>query len=301
MEPFFSVIVPTFNRADCIAKALNSVLTQAFTNFEIIVVDDGSTDDTEAVVATIVDQRLRYFKKENEERSIARNYGIKKAIGQYINFLDSDDFQLPNHLEVAFSVLKKNNFPEVLHLGHQLEDQQGETLLKRNDLSTHSLLNRMVHENVLHGNAIFIQKSVALKNQFINSPLAFISEDWVVWMKLLVRYKVLIDNTITSVVVEHDQRSLKTVDAEKLVACTELIVKHLKEDKKFVSVLGYKANIYFSNQYTFLALILALSGDKKNETWEYLFRALQQDITVLARKRFLASLKHLTKSYFLGF
>lgn len=300
MEPFFSVIVPTYNRAERLVGALESVFSQSYTNFEVIVVDDGSTDDTETIIKNMADQRLRYFKKKNEERSVARNFGIKQAKGKYINFLDSDDYQLSHHLDVAFSTIKKNKQPDILHLGYQLVDRNGNILLKRDNLSAHNLLKKMVHENILHGNAMFIKRNIALEHQFINSPLAFLSEDWYVWMKLLVRYKVLFESTITSVIVEHEQRSLKTIDADKLVACTKLIVEHLREDKKFTNTLGYGANAFFSNQYTFLTLILALSGNKKNETWKYLLKALQHDVTVIVRRRFLASFKHLIKSYFSG-
>lgn len=298
MKPFFSVIVPTYNRAERLVYALKSVLSQTYTHFEVIVVDDGSTDNTELLVANISDQRVRYFKKKNEERSIARNFGIAQAKGSYINFLDSDDFQLPNHLNLASSLIAENDQPDIIHLGYQHVDQNGNILLKRDNLSAQNLLKKMVHENILHGNAMFLKRNIALKHPFINSPLAFLSEDWYVWMTLLVRYNILFDNTITSVIVEHEQRSLKVIDPEKLEGCTQLIVKYLKKDKKFTDILDYRSNVFFSNQYTFLTLILALAGDKKNETWKYLFKALQQDVTVIGRKRFLASFKHLIKSYF---
>lgn len=295
-KPKFSVIIPTYNRAQSLVKAIDSVLKQTFSDFEVIVVDDGSTDNTEGVIASINDQRLHYIKKKNEERSIARNFGVEQAKGEYINFLDSDDYQLSNHLEVAFSVIRNSRRPDIIHLGYQLEDQWGNVLLERVNLKEENLSHRMLHENILHGNAMFIKRTILLEHRFIHSPFAFLSEDWYLWMKLLVRYKIQFDNIITSVVVEHEQRSLKTIDAGKLISCTNLIVGHLKEDKPFFDKLGYGAKVFLANQYTFLTLILALAKEKK-ATWRYLLKALHQDITVITRKRFLASVKHLMKSY----
>jgi len=97
-EPFFSIILPTFNRASYLEKAIGSVLSQTFEDFELIIVDDGSTDNTRTVVENWQDDRLNYFFKQNEERSIARNFGIARAHGRYVNFLDSDDYFYPHHL-----------------------------------------------------------------------------------------------------------------------------------------------------------------------------------------------------------
>jgi glycosyltransferase involved in cell wall biosynthesis len=98
--PFFTVIIPTYNRADLIEVAINSVLQQSFTDFEIIVIDDASQDDTEKVVSKFSDTRIQYIKNErNLERSRTRNKAINLAKGNYITFLDSDDYYLENHLQ----------------------------------------------------------------------------------------------------------------------------------------------------------------------------------------------------------
>ena len=97
--PFFSIIIPTYNRADLIRFTLDSVLTQQDADFEVLVVDDGSQDDTAAVVQPyLADARVRYLPKQNAERGAARNYGLARARGEYALFLDSDDLLHPNHL-----------------------------------------------------------------------------------------------------------------------------------------------------------------------------------------------------------
>lgn len=90
----FSVIIPTFNRAALLREALDSVFAQTFTDFELIVVDDGSTDDTPAVIAGY-GECIRFFRQENGGPGAARNLGIQNASGEYVAFLDSDDVWFP--------------------------------------------------------------------------------------------------------------------------------------------------------------------------------------------------------------
>ena len=100
-----SIILPTFNRADVIKRAIASVQAQTFTDWELIIVDDGSTDDTARVV-TDLDPRIRYFYQENKGVSSARNNALRQSRGQYIAFLDSDDEWLPHFLEITVAFLK---------------------------------------------------------------------------------------------------------------------------------------------------------------------------------------------------
>ncbi|AYG70283.1 glycosyltransferase family 2 protein (plasmid) [Rhizobium sp. CCGE531] len=105
----FSVVVPTYNRASALAATLNSVLLQTCQDFEVIVVDDGSTDDIHAVVHTLNDARVCVLRQENKGASAARNYGIDHARGKYIAFLDSDDFFLEDHLERMTRILESSD------------------------------------------------------------------------------------------------------------------------------------------------------------------------------------------------
>ena len=107
----FSVIVPTFNRAKLLKQTIKSVLKQQYQSWELIIVDDGSTDETKEVVFSFDDPRICYFYQENKERSAARNLGIHQAKGQYICFLDDDDYFLPDHLEIIAQRIKKVGYP----------------------------------------------------------------------------------------------------------------------------------------------------------------------------------------------
>jgi glycosyltransferase involved in cell wall biosynthesis len=107
VTPFFSVVIPAYNRARVLPGAIDSVLRQTDQDFEIIVVDDGSTDDPKAVVEDFHDPRIRYERKENGGGGSARNRGIDLARGRFVAFLDSDDVFLPHHLAAMRRIVER--------------------------------------------------------------------------------------------------------------------------------------------------------------------------------------------------
>jgi glycosyltransferase involved in cell wall biosynthesis len=113
MPPFFSVIITTYNRCNFISIAITSVVKQTFHDWELIIIDDGSVDKTKDVVKPfLTDIRIKYYYQNNQERSIARNNGLEKAKGEYICFLDSDDYYLENHLATFRKYIEQQNFPQ---------------------------------------------------------------------------------------------------------------------------------------------------------------------------------------------
>src|SRR5262247_3087108 len=121
--PLVSVIMPTFNRADTIRRAIRSVQAQTFTDWELIVVDDGSTDNTVALIEGL-DTRLKLIRQENHGTAGARNAGLSASAGSYIAFLDSDDEWLPHHLELCVSFLEA--FPGEQFVTNELWEDLGQ-------------------------------------------------------------------------------------------------------------------------------------------------------------------------------
>jgi glycosyltransferase involved in cell wall biosynthesis len=112
-KPLISVIIPTYNRADLIERAIASVIQQSYENLEIIVVDDASQDNTAEVVSRFCDRRVRYVcHQTNQGGSEARNTGINRSEGQYIAFLDSDDIWLPHKIEYQLAAIVSQHNPE---------------------------------------------------------------------------------------------------------------------------------------------------------------------------------------------
>ncbi|MEZ5173273.1 MAG: glycosyltransferase family 2 protein [Bacteroidia bacterium] len=112
-NPFFSVIIPVYNRSEILRETIGSVQAQGFNNWEVIIVDDGSTDNTGEIAKELIqaDPRIRYVFQENAERSAARNHGAEVAEGNYLFFLDSDDAFVPNHFETLHRLLEEKEFP----------------------------------------------------------------------------------------------------------------------------------------------------------------------------------------------
>ena len=107
MNPKVSVVIPTYNRAATVPRAIESVLAQTVTDLEVIVVDDGSSDDTGKVLGEMFGDRIRYYAQTNQGASVARNRGVEEARGEWIAFLDSDDLWEKEKLEWQFKALER--------------------------------------------------------------------------------------------------------------------------------------------------------------------------------------------------
>jgi glycosyltransferase involved in cell wall biosynthesis len=120
--PFFSVIVCTYNRAFVLPRALQSLLTQTETDWEALIVDDGSSDDTYSVAMRFQeqDERFRYMKHRNRGVGYSRTAGMYAAFGKYCTFLDSDDEYLPEHLASRRTLLEALPMVEILHGGAEI-------------------------------------------------------------------------------------------------------------------------------------------------------------------------------------
>ena len=133
MRPTVSVIVPCYNCAKTVTKALNSLVNQTLENMEIIVINDGSTDDTENVLRAYIDEHpnanIQFFSKENEGIAETRNFGLSKVTGEYFGFLDSDDYTVPEMFESLYTLAKKDDL-EVAISDFYWENSKGITLQK---------------------------------------------------------------------------------------------------------------------------------------------------------------------------
>lgn len=128
MYPTVTIIIPTFNREKYIGSVVRSVLNQTFQNFEIIIVDDGSSDGTRAIIEEFYSDKIIYVYQENKGRSHARNLALEMARGEYIAFLDSDDIYLPRKLELQVNFLDVNQDFSMLYTAAACIDGEGNFL-----------------------------------------------------------------------------------------------------------------------------------------------------------------------------
>lgn len=287
----FSVIIPTYNRALLIEDTIQSILNQSFTDFEIIVVDDGSTDHTEEVVKRFSsDPRFSYHKKINGERGIARNYGAALARGEYVNFFDSDDLAYPVHLQSAYDFIVEKNKPEVFHT---LYDTQIDGVVKPTQNVFSSDVNDIIiSDNILSCNNVFIRKDIASLHPFPEDRRMAVAEDWALWLQLASRYKFYHHPVLTSTIVYHDNRSVFDFNVDKIITRDELLLAHLWTDEAFLKRYSSRLTEFKSRRYVFIALFLAIKR-RKLESIHYLNKALKTNFSSIVSKRFIGTLKTL--------
>jgi glycosyltransferase involved in cell wall biosynthesis len=293
MNPFFTIVVPTYNRADLIAKTLQSLLAQSYQQYEIIVVDDGSKDNTEDVVKPFIGEKLSYVKKQNAERAAARNFGAARANGNYVNFFDSDDIALPNHLDEAAKLL--NNYPEAewFHLGYSWANADGQIFRDVNSFNGTTLNRIIASGNPLSCNGVFIRKDVINEHKFNEDRNLSASEDYELWCRLTARYPLYYSNSITSLVIDHDSRSVRTIHGEKLINRLQLLIKYLQEDKVTVDYFGKDFSKIKMDSNSYIALHLANEPKYKFKSIYYLVMGLRENVTLLKNKRFYATIKNI--------
>lgn len=132
MNPFFSIVIPIYNRRHRIDRAAASILAQTFTDWELVIVDDSSTDGSWEHIQTYSDPRIRVLRNPvNSERCVTRNNGIHESKGQYICFLDSDDHHLSEHLEVLHKAIQKKNCPKAFFFTNAWNEDEDGTRTER--------------------------------------------------------------------------------------------------------------------------------------------------------------------------
>lgn len=190
-----SVIIPTYNRANYICEAVDSVLAQTYKNIEIIIVDDGSTDNTKDIVLQRYNSKVTYILQNNSGPSSARNNGVKHAKGDLIAFLDSDDVWLPEKLEKQVKLIDQSHVIGLVACGLYNIDSDGNIvgspIIKRNYINRRSFLKELMIHNIITGGGsnTLIRRECFEKVGFFEEDL-WIGEDWNLWLRIAKQYEV---------------------------------------------------------------------------------------------------------------
>ncbi len=196
--PEVSVIIPTYNYGRFLGTAIRSVLDQTFRDLELIVVDDGSTDETREVVAEFEsDCRVQYVFQSNQKDAAARNTGISKASGRYLAFLDADDYWMPEKLARQLEILHANPHAGAIHSAAYLDTvDDGQRLVSRTLLQRPPLRERTLYEELLY-NMIIVgsHSSVVLSREVLNRVGTFDETlrccDWDLWSRISWNHEIL--------------------------------------------------------------------------------------------------------------
>lgn len=185
MSELVSIIIPTFNRSNVLLRAIHSVFKQTYKNYELIVVDDGSTDDTEIVLQPFISNNsLRYFKQNNSGVSSARNFGASVAKGKWFAFLDSDDEWLANKLLDQMNFLQNNSHLNIVY-GDEIWVRNGQRV---NQKSVHRKSGGWIFENCIQ-QCLIAPSSVIIHEKLFREMKGFdesytVCEDYDLWLKI---------------------------------------------------------------------------------------------------------------------
>lgn len=190
-----SVIIPLYNKEMYISDTIQRVLQQSFQNFEIIVVNDGSTDRGPEIIRSIGNGRIRLIEKENGGVSSARNRGIEEAIYDYVAFLDADDEWLPNHLEILSQLIEKygdradvfvTNFARKYPNGNVIPNRTCDEL---SEGIVENYFKKALSKSVIHTSCVCVKKDVFNKIEKFKTFLKN-GEDIDVWVRLARKFKI---------------------------------------------------------------------------------------------------------------
>ena len=268
---FFSIVIPTFNRAKLIVPTIRSVQTQSFHDYEIIIVDDGSTDGTQDVVADLNVPGLRYIRTENKERGHARNHGMRLAAGDFVVFLDSDDLFEKNHLQVLFDAIKKNPSSNFFATKYRFLTLQGSV---RSSDMRNLLEGFYSYLDLLKGNFLacnFCVRRINPKIKWFEEDKKFsIMEDWMFLMENLRDDRLYLANEFTVLLRDHQDRSMNS-DNQKIIDRKLIAAQWIEEH---VALSRSEQKVMWACAFYFCA-IHAYLDHKKTQGIRFIFSAIK--------------------------
>ena len=222
MKPFFSIIIPLFNKEKYVSETLKSVLNQTFKGFEIIIVNDGSTDNSLSIVNTFNDERIKIINQDNQGVSVARNNGITKAEADYIALIDADDYWYKNHLSELKKQIEK--FPEAGLFCNNYEVFYSEKFcrpaainlnFKKECLLVNDFFKASVFNSVALTSAVCVQKKVFNTIGKFNCDLKS-GQDIDLWIRIALKHEVSFNPKITMAYKFYDHNSLSKKEFNRL-------------------------------------------------------------------------------------
>jgi glycosyltransferase involved in cell wall biosynthesis len=228
-EPLVSIIIPSYNHAQYLGDAIRSVLYQDYHDFEIIVVDDGSTDNSRELVAQFGD-KVWYIYQENAGLSAARNAGIRAAKGSLIGVLDADDLYEPMFLNMLVDALKADPEADGAYCGYQFVDQENNLLPQ---IENRPVPSDELHHALLDGN-FFVPESIFLRRYVYDEVGPFdvslrACEDWDMWLRVTKKFKII---HVPDILTRHRilAGSMSTDPLRMMTARLAVLKKHLGDE-----------------------------------------------------------------------
>lgn len=256
-NPLFSIIVPTYNRADLISNTLQSLISQSSNDWEIIIIDDGSTDNTKSIIQEYLSDDVRYVYRNNFERAASRNFGASIARGQYVNFFDSDDLALPHYLEIARKLIYEKNNPNWFLVNYEIVKSTGILVRPKLEFEMDIINLQLKYGNLLSCSSVFINREIFIKHKFNEDRDLSASEDYELWLRLAARYPLFYSKEVGCQLVDHPQRSVRTINSAALYKRINLLIKYSSADEMVVIFFKSHFKEFQAGLYAYLALHLS--------------------------------------------
>ncbi len=187
--PLISVIVPAYNAEKTIARTLDSVLAQTYSNFELLVIDDGSEDATLDIIKSVSDYRLKVFSYPHQGHSAARNHGLDQAVGEYVALIDADDLWTPDKLEAQLHALQSHPEAAVAYSWTNFIDQDDRFLRTGSYINVKgNVYRKLLGTNFIENgsNPLIRRSALTAVGKFDETLIT--SPDWDMWLRLAARY-----------------------------------------------------------------------------------------------------------------
>jgi glycosyltransferase involved in cell wall biosynthesis len=250
--PTVSIIVPTYNSSAYIYETIDSLLAQTFKDYEIIIVDDGSTDDTQEKLK-IYGDKIKYIYQSNQGPSVARNNGITLAVGKYIAFLDSDDLWLSEKLELQVNFMENNpDYGLVSCDALAFKDNQiiVQSMSKERPLKSGWVLEDLLKENFLNTNNVLIRRDVFNTLGMFDINIVF-SEDYEMWLRIAEKYMIgYVDLILTKYRLHSTNRS--EVNKEKQYEShSKIVQKYIERNRSDINKRNVLSYMHYKRAYNY--------------------------------------------------
>jgi len=288
--PFFSVVIPTYNRAPFLEATLGTVLSQTYPHYEIIVVDNASTDNTvELLQPYVQDGRIKFIRHErNFERARSRNTGMSAARGDFVTLLDSDDFMYPSNLADAAEFAKTHPELKCFQNLYEYVDAERNFLRGVTMPTLDDQLQAISEGNFMSCIGDFIHRDIYQHYQFDTTAQLTGGEDWDFWLRILADHKVGRIEKVNSGILQHSGRSVNNQNLENMRSGLEYLCDKLEQDPHLSKVYRAYLKRIRANSLLYLA-ILANGAGAFEEARKYTKKAVRADASLLTSERFWRS------------
>jgi len=289
---FVSVIIPTYNRAIFLVEAINSVLEQTYKKYEIIVIDDGSTDSTSEIIKQF-GNKIRYFYQENGGPSAARNAGIKNAKGDLVAFIDSDDVWLPDKLSQQVQLFDENHrLGLVSSAYYSCDSNLNINRIIKDDRLTNKkyIMKKLFIRNIFPTPTVLVKRECFEKVGLFNESYGF-AEDWEMWVRIVLEYDLAYIKTPLCRCRRHNSSITYQKQEENFNDWMKVIKENFKrgnerDSRIYHNVLLRKAMSWY---YMNVSYHYSCKSDIGNEM-KYLTKSLMEWPLLIDKKYILAAL-----------